>query len=51
MSLSFQAHEHERTRLGVSPELGLGMCGETPRRTAYNPSKTPPLGGRHRVVC
>jgi hypothetical protein len=51
MSLSFQAHEHERTRLGVSPELGLGMCGETPRRTAYTPSKPPPLGGGRRVVC
>ncbi len=51
MSLSFQAHEHERTRLGVSPELGLGMCGETPRRTAYTPSKPPPLGGRRWVVC
>jgi hypothetical protein len=45
MSLSFQAHEHERTRLGCRPSSGWGCAGRPRRRLAYDPSAA--TAGRH----
>ena len=50
MSLSFQAHEHRANPTRGVARARVEDVRETRGGRAYDPSMTPPLGGRHWVV-